>query len=134
MRSDACNSAPTTGVVYSVPLQPDATGYVWGYSNGVQILSGQGTNSVTLEFDSTTNSGYSVYVFATNECGSSLDSSRSWTRYSISYPVISGPARVCDKLSGVGYSSQVLPEQIRMTDSTCRCYLVSGQGTNSYYC
>lgn len=122
----------TTGVVYSVPLQPDATGYIWGYSNGVQILSGQGTNSVTLEFDSTTNSGYSVYVFATNECGSSLDSSRSWTRYSISYPVISGPARVCDKLSGVGYSSQVIAGA-NTYDWTvpAGATLVSGQGTNS---
>ncbi|MBS1764401.1 MAG: T9SS type A sorting domain-containing protein [Bacteroidetes bacterium] len=122
----------TTGIVYSIPLQPDATGYTWGYTNGVQILNGQGTNTVTLQFDSTINSGYSVYVFATNGCGSSIDSATSWTRYSISSPVISGQKRVCDKLPGIVYSSQLIAGANSYNwNVPAGATLVSGQGTNS---
>ncbi len=122
----------TTGIVYSVPLQPDATGFLWSHSDGVEILSGQGTDAVTLKFDSTINSGYSVYVVGTNECGSGLDSSKSWTRYKLSTPVITGPARVCDNLPGITYLAPPVAGASSYTwNAPAGATIVSGQGTNS---
>jgi hypothetical protein len=122
----------TTGVVYSVPLQADATGFSWGASQGVEILNGQGTDAVVLKFDSTTNSGYRVYVFGTNECGIGHDSSSSWTRFSISTPTITGQARVCNNLSGITYSTQLIQGANNYNwNVPAGATLVSGQGTNS---
>ncbi len=96
----------TTGVVYTVPLQPDATGYTWSQVQGVTFDSGQGSDAVSMTFDSTIYSGYKVYVFADNECGRSVDSSSSWTRYRISYPNITGQAKVCNNLLNINYQCQ----------------------------
>jgi len=122
----------TSGIIYSVPLQMDATSYLWTYTDGVQILNGQGTDAVTLAFDSTINSGYSVFVYAVNECGPSLDSASSWTRYKVSTPTITGPARVCENLPGVNYMA---PSVVGATSYNwtvpAGATLVSGQTTNA---
>ena len=122
----------TSGIIYSVPLQMDATSYLWTYTDGVQILNGQGTDAVTLAFDSTVNSGYSVFVYAVNECGPSLDSASSWTRYKVSTPTITGPARVCENLPGVNYMA---PSVVGATSYNwtvpAGATLVSGQTTNA---
>ncbi len=49
----------------------DATEYLWTVPAGVQIVSGQGTNSIIIDWGSTTTNG-SICVSAINECGSSV--------------------------------------------------------------
>jgi len=44
-------TASTNGVVYSVPAQSGFT-YSWTVSSGITIVSGQGTNSITVNFGS----------------------------------------------------------------------------------
>jgi hypothetical protein len=68
-------SGPTTvckgksGVVFSVPNQPGVT-YNWSYSgSGVNIVSGQGTNSITANFSMTATPGV-LTVTVSNACGS----------------------------------------------------------------
>ncbi|HRR23110.1 MAG TPA: hypothetical protein P5053_01755, partial [Bacteroidia bacterium] len=122
----------TSGIIYSVPLQMDATSYLWTHSDGVQILNGQGSDAVTLAFDSTNNSGYSVYVYAVNECGNSLDSARSWTRYKLSTPTITGLARVCENMLGVNYTAAAVVGASSYTWTVpAGATLVIGQTTNA---
>jgi hypothetical protein len=72
-------SGPTTvckgksGVVFSVPNQPGVT-YSWSYSgSGVNIVNGQGTNSITANFSMTATSGV-LSVTVSNACGSASSS------------------------------------------------------------
>lgn len=60
-----------TSVSYSVPLQADATGYVWSLPPGAMIATGQNSNSVTVNFG---NTGGSISVAAVNGCGLSSNS------------------------------------------------------------
>ncbi len=122
----------TTGVVYDVPLQSDATSFLWMHNQGVTIDNGQGSESVSLSFDSTINSGYRVYVFAENECGLSHDSSVSWTRYRISYPTVIGLDKVCENLTGVPYRSAYIAGADSFTwTAPPGATIVSGQGNDS---
>ncbi len=59
-----------TGVVYSVPNDP-LVDYIWSYSGGGVTGIEATTNSVTLDFASTANSG-TLSVKAVNDCGESL--------------------------------------------------------------
>ena len=72
-------SGPTTvcrgksGVVFSVPNQPGVT-YSWSYSgSGVNIVNGQGTNSITANFSMTATPGV-LSVTVSNACGSASSS------------------------------------------------------------
>jgi hypothetical protein len=72
-------SGPTTvckgksGVVFSVPNQPGVT-YSWSYSgSGFNIVSGQGTNSITANFSMTATPGV-LSVTVSNACGSASSS------------------------------------------------------------
>jgi hypothetical protein len=61
-------AANATGVVYSVPVNPDPTStYNWSVPSGATITSGAGTNSITVNFGST---GGSVSVAEQNAYGS----------------------------------------------------------------
>lgn len=64
-----------TGVTYSVPLLPGATGYLWTVPVGSAIIAGQGTMSITVSLG-TTSGG--VFVSAYGNCWRS-----SGTLYSI---------------------------------------------------
>jgi hypothetical protein len=62
-----------TGVVFSVPNQPGVT-YSWSYSgSGVNIVNGQGTNSITANFSMTATPGV-LSVTVSNACGSASSS------------------------------------------------------------
>jgi hypothetical protein len=58
---------PATGVVYSVPNQAGVT-FTWTVPANVTITGGQGTNSITTNWSSTSTSG-TVSVSATGGCG-----------------------------------------------------------------
>ena len=60
--------AKQTNVVYSITPVIGATSYNWNLTNQVKILSGQGTNSITVQF---LNKDSEIRVSAGNGCGSS---------------------------------------------------------------
>jgi hypothetical protein len=55
-----------TGVVYTIPAATGASSYTWTVPSLAIIKSGQGTNSITLDFST---KGGNVTVTATNACG-----------------------------------------------------------------
>lgn len=85
----ACSVAPSTpgpitgptsvcpnqvGVAYSVSSDPNASSYSWTVPTGASITSGQGTNSIVIDFGS---SSGNVSVTASNVCGTSSSQSQS---------------------------------------------------------
>ncbi len=65
-KTTACSS--TGGFVYSVAPVADATSYNWTVPSGATITAGQGTDSITVTFGS---SSGTISVNASNNCGSS---------------------------------------------------------------
>ena len=56
------------GIVYSVPVIANATGYVWTLPDGAFISSGMNTNSITVDFWTAYAPGI-ITVKGTNSCG-----------------------------------------------------------------
>jgi len=54
--------------VYSVPAIANATAYTWTVPSGTTIVSGQNTNTITLNFGTNAQSG-SISVYGMNSCG-----------------------------------------------------------------
>ncbi len=63
----------TQGVVYSVAPVSNASGYQWVVPSGATIVSGVGTNAITVNFANTPFTG-SISVSGTNFCGSGASS------------------------------------------------------------
>ncbi|MEX2590859.1 MAG: hypothetical protein WD334_11700, partial [Chitinophagales bacterium] len=57
-----------SGIVYSVPPIDHATDYQWTLPPGASIVSGAGTNSITVDYSDIATSGF-VTVTGTNDCG-----------------------------------------------------------------
>ncbi len=55
------------GIIFSVPPISNATSYDWSFPAGANIISGSGTNSVTVNFDKNASSGI-VSVAGMNSC------------------------------------------------------------------
>ncbi|MFZ2286207.1 MAG: hypothetical protein WAV93_04405 [Bacteroidales bacterium] len=60
-----------TGVVYSISPVATATSYLWEVPVGVEIISGQGTISITVNFGPATLIASNIRVSSTNACGTS---------------------------------------------------------------
>lgn len=60
--------APVTGLTYSTMAIPGAMAYVWSLPPGAVITSGNLTQNITVDFDSTAFSG-NVTVYGNNLCG-----------------------------------------------------------------
>jgi hypothetical protein len=58
----------TTGVIYTVPVIANATSYTWTVPTGSTIVSGNNTNSITVDFGMSAVSG-NVTVYGSNSCG-----------------------------------------------------------------
>ena len=92
-KTSVCRNSTQT---YSVPSDPNATSYAWVVPSGVQILNGQGTNTVDVLFSSNYNTG-NMCVYATNSCGSSpsycVTLQRQSNRYCAVKVPVSNPSR-----------------------------------------
>jgi len=75
---------------YSVPVDPNATTYAWVVPSGVQIMSGQGTNSIQVSFGNNYQTS-NLCVYATNNCGSSTSYCVSLQRQSNRYCAVKVP-------------------------------------------
>ncbi|MFH0760815.1 MAG: T9SS type A sorting domain-containing protein, partial [Bacteroidota bacterium] len=96
-----------TGVGYSVPVIPNATGYAWSVPTGATIVSGINSSIITVDFSASASSG-NITVYGTNSCGNGIPSP--------AYPVtvvalpgpggtITGTATVQQGQTGVQYST-----------------------------
>ena len=114
-----------TAVTYSV----SSTGstYVWTVPAGATIASGQGTNTITINFGAT---GGNVGLTETTSCGNGTASFSVTTSTTPITPTIVGPAAVCPNATAVTYS-------VSSTGSTytwtvpAGATIASGQGTNT---
>lgn len=122
-----------TGIIASVPAGGfNTTSLLWSVNPDATITSGQGTNSITLDFGPTNNSTYQVTCKGVNACGSSFVSTNHLFRYKINTPGASGPNKVCAGQTGVVYSSPVLVGATGyLWTVTSGMTIASGQGTNS---
>jgi hypothetical protein len=95
-----------TSVIYTVPSIANATGYVWTVPSGATIASGNNTNAITLDFNTSAVSGY-ITVQGTNACGSGIISANFPITVN-SLPsvsdIITGNPTVCLGQNGVSYS------------------------------
>ncbi len=102
--------AGTNGVIYTTSVIPNATLYLWTLPPGATISSGQGTNTVTVNFGPTAVSGY-VTVSGSNPCGVGLPSSLPVMVNPLPADpgIITGPANICPGTAGVIYSVPAIP-------------------------
>ncbi len=97
--SGPVNACPFIGTTieatYSVPTVVNATSYLWTVPANVNIVSGQGTNSINVTF----NNGYTTALFkvrAVADCASSNDRTLSVTSSTYGAPgAIAGPTNAC---------------------------------------
>jgi len=103
--------AGQTGVSYSVGTITNATSYVWTLPTGATVASGDGTNAITVDFGANATSG-NITVYGNNVCGNGTVSPALAVTVGAlpeTPGLISGPASVCQGVSGIIYSIAALP-------------------------
>lgn len=126
--------AGTTGVTYTVDPFPGATTYIWTLPPGVTVVSGNSTNSITVDFSPTALSG-DISVYATDGTCISLPSPVLAITV-IPLPVQAGPVSgiqvVCEGDLGVNYSITPLPSITSYVWTVpTGAAIASGQNTNA---
>ncbi len=89
------------GVSYSVPVIANATGYTWTLPSGATITSGNNSNAITVDFNTSAVSG-NITVQGTNACGSGIISANfpvTVNTLSIAPTSIAGAAIICEGTS-----------------------------------
>lgn len=133
----ACLSSVAGTLVFSCDLVAGATGYNWTVPTGLSILSGQGTNTVTLSYsDAAIQAGITgqICVYAADACTNSTITCLN-VSYQVVSPVspgpISGPSKLCPGVTQT-YSVVAVPRATAYTWTVpSGVTLVSGQGTNA---
>lgn len=118
----------STGVVYSVNPVAGASGYNWFLPTGVNIVDGENTNIITVDFTDLSVSG-DISVEATNNCGPGNAVSLSIVVFDLPAPTINGPTSLC-----VGSSGHVYTTEATMSNylwSVTGGTITDGLGTNS---
>ncbi len=123
--------ANQSGVAYSVASVTGATSYTWTAPTNASVVSGQGTNSVTIDYAGNFSAG-NLTVKANNLCGAGP--ARTVTIKSIpSIPgTITGSATVCANQINVAYSVAAVSGATSYAWTVpAGANVVTGQGTNS---
>jgi hypothetical protein len=127
--------AGQTGLIYSVPQIENAKSYSWSIPSGASILSGAGTNTVTLYFPSNYTGGNVTVSGLAGPCGSGLSSSISVLTPPLipeSATTISGSSIVCAGDVGVSYSVPAIANAVGYTWTLPPgATIASGLSTNS---
>ena len=118
---------------YSISNASGATSYTWTPPVGALILSGQGTTSVTVQYQSGFTASGILSVVANNSCGSSASRNLTITRNTPARPgVITGLAYGVCNSGNQSYSvANVSGITYNWTFSVGTATVTSGQGTNS---
>ena len=99
----ASNLCLKTAQVYSVTAGAGATSYLWTVPTGANIISGQGSTSITVDYAANFVSG-SITVKSVNGCGNSALRSLAVKAKAATPATITGSAAVCANSVGVAYS------------------------------
>jgi hypothetical protein len=85
-------------LTYSVNPVAGATEYVWTADAGIEILTGQGTNSITISVNNAY-SGGTINVYAVNPCGNSPVSTAEIVPAAPAAPNgLTGPVSICESV------------------------------------
>jgi len=130
--SEVC--AGSTGIAYSVSTITDAVTYVWLLPAGATFASGQGTNTITVDFSANASSG-DIFVYGNNLCGNGAFS----PPFAVTVDplpdtagTISGTTTVCQGDMGVSYSVDTIANATEYTWTLpAGATIASGSGTNS---
>ncbi len=95
--------ANATNVGYSVGSITNATTYIWTVPTGANIVSGQGTQNITVDFGTTSGN---VTVTGSNSCGSGNSSSLAVTVNPLPVPTITGTSSLCINSGNYSYSTE----------------------------
>ena len=98
-----CASTPCN-IVYSISPIPTATSYTWTLNPSGTICAGQGTTSITMNWNNPPSG--SVTVSGTNGCGNGISSGLSVVINPAPVPTITGSATVCQGTTGNIYTTQ----------------------------
>jgi hypothetical protein len=128
----ALNSTQT----YSITPVARATSYVWNVPTGATLLSGQGTNSITVNFTSGLVNGL-ISVSPQNVCGSAVSVSKKDVGAGgapAKSGAVTGPIVVCSYI-GVGTATYSVAAVSGASSYSWVCptssNIVAGQGTNA---
>ncbi len=126
------NMCEVTGVVYTVPVTANTTSYTWTVPSFATIISGQGTNSITVDYGNSNGSAGTICVTANNACGSGLSRCLGGvTTLPLRPSLISGSNSVCSGQQNINYSVVTQPGAIYTWTVPASCTIVSGQGTGN---
>ena len=92
-------------VAYSIPADPNATNYIWTVPSGASIVTGAGTNSITVNYTVTAVSG-NITVTSANNCATGPTASFPITVNPVTVPTISGPNSICATSGYNTYTAQ----------------------------
>lgn len=119
----------STGVAYTAAAVFSATGYNWSVPVGATITSGQGTQSIVVDFDGAYGGG-NVSVSATNACGVGSARNLNVSGAPGLPGVITGDITICPGQTGVAYGvSTVTGASSYLWSLPGGTTITSGQGT-----
>lgn len=122
-----------SGVVYTCATVVGATSYNWTVPAGASIISGNGTNSITVDFTNSYGGG-NFSVVAANACGSSSARTRSVSGAPGQPGPITGDQTVCPGQTNVPYSVSTVAGASSYTWAVPSiASIASGQGTKDIF-
>lgn len=128
--------ASTNGITYSVPAFVGATGYDWTVPQGVDIVTGNNTNTITVNFSSSAQSGNFIVTATNGFCYSisSLPLVVQVNNVPLSPGNISGISVVCDGSQNINYMvNPVIGATAYNWTVPTGATIISGNNTNSIY-
>ncbi|MBO9701663.1 MAG: gliding motility-associated C-terminal domain-containing protein [Sporocytophaga sp.] len=129
--ANPCENSP--GLKYSVPSTAGTT-YTWVVPTGVTIISGQGTNEITVDIGTSATASGDITVFATTTSTTCEDLSPSKITLNVNprpeTPGIVGNDAPCENTPGLKYSVTATAGLTYNWNVPAGVTIVSGQGTN----
>ncbi|MEP7265506.1 MAG: T9SS type A sorting domain-containing protein [Bacteroidota bacterium] len=119
-----------TGVVYSIAAIANTTSYLWAVPTGATIVSGQTTNTITIDFGVGFTSG-NLSVKGVNACGNGPARNLAVSGKPSATSVINGSSSVCKNQQAVAYSVTSVPGIIYNWTVPSGATVANGQGTAS---
>jgi len=117
-----------SGDVYSIPPIPNAASYSWSVPQGVTVIMGAGTNSITVSIGSSAVPGV-IEVHGLNSCGNGTSSMFFVNVNPSPYPSISGDTSMCVGSGYYNYTTEVGMNSYSWNVSAGGT-ITYGQGTN----
>jgi len=131
INGNSINLCNATNVAYSTPNVNGIT-YNWTVPTGATIISGQGTNAISVNFSNLFISG-NISVIATNSCGNSSVARTKSVKAATANPTsITGSTSLCVNQSGVVFSTPAIVGATSYNWTVpSGSVITAGQGTNS---